>query len=117
AAASDAGNLAVALFASERAERIFESLGRGAQTARALLARASVLAALGASQELTSLARRGITLARQARDTTCEGYFWLCLCDGAGDDTVRRVAAQRASEIFENGTSADRLRCAARTLL
>lgn len=117
AAASDAGLLSQALSASERAGVLFESLGHGAQNARALLARASVLAALGVSHELGAVVRRGLALACQNGDTLCEAYLLLSLADGEVDLEAKRNAAIRAGQLLATAGQEDRLRAAARLLV
>jgi serine/threonine-protein kinase PknK len=117
AAASDAGYLSQALSASERAGLLFESLGHGAQNARALLARASVLASLRIPFELGAVVRRGLSLARQSGDTLCEAYLLLALCDGVADAETRRRSASRAAELLSGAAQEPRLRAAARVLV
>lgn len=116
AAASDAGKLADALDASERAEQLFEALGKYDQTARALLARASVLLSLGARTELRMVVDRGLALARRGRDTRCEAYLLLCLCDAASTQAEKSPLAIRAFELLKDGEQDDRLSAATRVL-
>ncbi len=116
AAASDAGRLSTALSASERAGELFESLDKSDLNGRALLARASVLSLVGAVDEMRSVVRRGVVLARRGRDSLCEAYLLFCLCDGSPDMEERRVAARRAQELLASSGLDDRLRAAARML-
>jgi len=116
AAASDAGLFDESVQAAQRAERLFESLGREADTARAILSRASVLSLLGAESELVVAARRGSELALRHADLRCAGYFQLCLADGLREVPLRRAAAERALALLESGSEADRLRAQARLL-
>lgn len=114
AAGSDAGRLDLALAASERAELLFEALRSPLPMARTVLARCSVLAAVGAEAELTLLVQRGLQLARRGGDFRCEGFFHLCLCDGLSDLEVRRSSARAAERLLEPASVEDRLRAAAR---
>jgi serine/threonine-protein kinase PknK len=116
AAATDMGHLEEALLSSERAELLFESLGRPAQTARALLAHAAILSSLGAQMELSTMVRRGVHLARQTNDSLCEAYFCLCACDGLDDQGERLSFALRAMELLRDAPTDDRLRASARVL-
>lgn len=116
AAASDSGQLAYALDASERAEQLFESLGRYDQTARALLARASVLLVLGARTELKMVVERGLALARRGRDSRCEAYLLLCLCDATPAPADKFAHATLAFELLKDGEQDDQLSAATRLL-
>ena len=114
AAASDAADLALALDASERAERLFEALGKHEATARSLLARASVLAVLGARTELRTVVDRGLTLAARGGDARCEAFLLLCACDAEGDREERSKLARRAFELLKDSDQDARLNAAAR---
>src|SRR5690606_20473885 len=103
AAASDAGELGRAMQAAERAELVFEALGRASGGARAVLGQASVLAFVGDRAGLAERAARGLHLARQSADARCEGYLWLCLAD-AGPPVERAQAAARAFAVLSPGT-------------
>lgn len=114
AAATDVGHLGVAMRASERAEVLFESLGLGLQTGRALLARAAVLAALGMRAEAFSVARRGLAISQRTGDQRCEAYLCLCACDVLEDNDAKSYFARRARDLVQDGTVEDKLRAAAR---
>ena len=115
-AASDSGKWAIALAASERAESLLEALEQQPMTARALLARASVLAALGAGAELKVAVRRGIVLARKTADRRCEAFLLLCEIDAAAQPSERAASAQRAATLLQAESRDDQLRAAARLL-
>lgn len=112
AACTDLGQWEEALGAAERAELLFEALGRPGLGARAILSRASILSVSGEVQELGSLVRRGLRRAEEAGDDRCAGYLHLCLCDGSDEDAVRREAADRAAHLLSSAD--DRLRARAR---
>lgn len=116
ASATDLGHLGTAMGASERAEVLFESLGLGMQTGRALLARAAVLAALGMRRDAWSVARRGLSVSRQTGDTLCEAYLCLCLCDVSSEGDAKLHFARRAEELLQDGSADDKLRVAARLI-
>lgn len=115
-AASDAGFLADALVASERAEALFESLGRSAELPRALLARASVLVALDSQRELGTVIRRGISLARLVGDFRCEAYLFLCACDAEPQAKRRRQELEQAEALLVDAGEEERLALATRRL-
>jgi len=114
-AASDAGELGRAMQAAERAELVFEAIGRPAGGARAVLGQASVLAFVKDELGLLERASRGLSLAESSADVRCEAYLWLCLAD-AGPIEGRLAAAERANHLLASGSAADRLRAAARVL-
>ncbi len=116
AAASDAGELDAALDASERAEQLFEALGKFEQMARSLLARASVLAVLGAETELSAIVDRGVRFAARGGDRRCEAFLLLCACDASTEPAKSAVWAHRAWDLLADADQDDRLSAAARLL-
>ena len=116
AAASDAGQLAEALLASERAESLFEALEKESQISRALLARASVLCALGVRAEVLSIARRGVPLARNALDVRCEAFLLLCVADVLPRGAEKLQVSRRAQALLADSGLEDQLRAATRVL-
>lgn len=116
AAATDAGETKQALAAAERAALLFESLGKKSEEAHALLARAAVLAQLGAEAELRQVARRALRLVRETGDERCAGYVELCVADGVRSPEERLQAAERAAAWLRSGSRADQWRAAARLL-
>lgn len=116
AAATDLGHLGAALEASERAEVLFESLGLGMQTGRALLARAAVLSALGMRHDAWVVARRGLSVSQRAGDRLCEAYLCLCICDALLEGEGRLHFARQAKELVKDGSADDKLRVASRLI-
>ncbi len=117
ASASDAGQLGQALDASERAEQLFEALGRPEQTARALLARAAALGLVGAKNEVGSVVARGMMLARRTGDTRCEAFLLVCQCDVTTEPELRAELARGAQALLgADAPLADRLSVLVRLL-
>lgn len=116
ASATDLGHLGSALGASERAEVLFESLGLGMQTGRALLARAAVLSVLGMRRDAWAVARRGLSVSQHAGDRLCEAYLCLCMCDNLDEGEAKLHFARRAKELVQHGSPDDNLRVAARLI-
>ena len=117
AAATDRGELRVALPAAERATLLFEALERQGDAARAALARAAGYALLGAESELVEVAEEALWRARAAGDATCASYVHLSLADGL--TSLPAVAASHAEEAargLARGSADDRLRVGARLL-
>lgn len=134
ACASDSGDVAQALDASERAEQLFEALGKPDQAARALLARAAALAAVGARAEVETVVARGLMLAQKTRDARCEAYLLLCQWDNLNDSSLRgnavgssgttgarakldQLARTAEGLLGEQASDADRLSVASRWVL
>jgi len=117
ASASDAGQIGPALDASERAEQLFEALGKPEQTARALLTRGAALCLVGAKTEVKSVVARGLMLARRTGDTRCEAFLLLCQCDVTAEATLRGDLARAAQALLgQDAPVADRLAVLARCL-
>lgn len=117
AAATDRGQIAVALPAAERATLLFEALGRPAEAARAALARAAAYALVGAEAELEEAAAEAEWRARAAGDRICLGYVHLVLSDGLHSDGRKAAShAELAARELAEASEDDRWRAAARLL-
>ena len=114
AAAADTGHASRALDAAERGALLFEALGRTAQAARAHLARASILATLGAETEAREAAAEALSRARDAGDDLCRAYVHLCLADLSVGSADEAEHAERAATILREPTPDDALRVASR---
>ncbi|NLE87844.1 MAG: sigma 54-interacting transcriptional regulator [Myxococcales bacterium] len=117
AAATDRGELRVALPAAERATLLFEALQRQGEAARAALARAASYALLGAESELVEAAEEALWRARAASDAICVSYVHLSLSDGlTSNSALAAFHAEEAARGLARGTADDRLRVGARLL-
>ncbi len=115
AAAAGTGRVGQALGAAERAELLFEYLGRLQEAGRAALTRAVVFSQLGVVTEAREAAATAIGRARQVGDSRCRGYVHLALCDALPkDDPEALDHAQRASSLLSPPNEADELRILAR---
>lgn len=117
ASATDAGHLEAALAASTRASLLWDHLDRGADAARALLARAASFATAGARHEACASALEARERARSAGDLRAEAFTHWPVTDvlEAGSPEAV-VAARRAFELLRDGTDEDKLRALARLL-
>ncbi len=117
AAATNLGELGAALAAAGRATLLFECLGRGAEAARAALARASVFTVAGAVAEARDAAGDAMARARVAGDARCRAYAHLDLADVLPDDDPEGVEhARRAAALLGDASKDDALRVGARLL-
>jgi len=114
-AASDAGDVGVALESSTRAALLLDRLGRPEDAARAWLARAGALATVAARHEADEAADEA--LARAADPRTRAFALWAKVETRAYGDEIARVAARRAFADLEDGAADDRVRAAARVVL
>jgi len=115
AAGFEAGVLGEALAAATRATLLFEHLGRAADAARALLARAAIFAAAGAVSLAADAADLAIARARLEGDIRCRAFAHLARADvAARTDAEGLDHARRAAALLENATVEDQLRAAAR---
>src|SRR5690606_10344138 len=100
-----------------RATLLFEQLGRASDAARAMLVRAAVYSSVGALLETEQAVQETLRRARDAGDVTCQGYAHLAMADALSTGCeAGREHAQRAAQLLEAGSSADRTRAAARCL-
>jgi serine/threonine-protein kinase PknK len=115
AAGFEAGELGEALAAATRATLLFEHLGRAADAARALLARAAIFAAAGAASLAADAADLAILRARLEGDIRCRAFAHLARADvAARSDSEGLEHARRAAALLENATVEDQLRAPAR---
>ena len=115
AAAVGVGRVGDALAAAERAELLFEYLGRVRESGRAALTRTVVLSQIGALTEAREAAAAAIERARQAGDFRCRGYVHLALCDALPHDAPEALEhARTAYSLLTKASPADELRVAAR---
>lgn len=117
AAGLDAGRLSQSLDAATRAALLFEHLGRKADAARAMLARAAVFSAVRAVPQATEAALDAERRARAAGDVRCRAFAHLVLADvlpSSAPDGLEH--AVRAAALLEGAPDDDRLRAAARKL-
>lgn len=115
AAAVDVGELTIALARAERAQLLFELLGRQSEAARAGLARAAVFASVGATDEALDAAKLALRLARDSHDQTCRAYLHFAMGDALPPKHPdRREHAERARQLLKNPSTSDRLRIYAR---
>jgi transcriptional regulator with GAF, ATPase, and Fis domain len=111
--ATNAGLLGEAISASERSSLLFELLGHPETAARALLSRASALAAAGAKTEAEEAANAALRMARQAGDRRCQGFAHFVLCD-VSVASVGREHIQRAAALLDPPRGDDTLHVEAR---
>jgi transcriptional regulator with GAF, ATPase, and Fis domain len=118
AAAVDEGAIGRALETARRASLLFEHLGRPADAARALLARAASFSTAGAKLEATFAAREARERARFLGDARAEAFACWALTDaGEPEDPDAVEAARFAARLLSpSGTDEDRLRALARLL-
>ncbi|MBK6696941.1 MAG: sigma 54-interacting transcriptional regulator [Myxococcales bacterium] len=116
AAASDAGQFAVALAAATRSALLFEELRRPSHAARAWLARASVLGLVGAAHEACAAADEVIERADARGDSEALAYARLVHAEArpAGDAAGRAAALGAWRAVAGDGEV--RLRVAARVV-
>jgi serine/threonine-protein kinase PknK len=113
----EAGELGEALAAATRATLLFEHLGRPADAARAILARAATFAAAGADVLAKEAANDAIFRARSAGDARCRAFAHLVLADvAAADDPDGLEHAERARTLLASDVEDDRLRVGSRVL-
>ena len=112
ASATDLGELGEALAAGRRALLLFESLGRTADAARALLSTAVVYASAGALHDARAAALETVQRAKASGDPRCRGFAHLVLSDvvDRADDAVEHAA--RALSLLD--TEDDTLTAASR---
>jgi serine/threonine-protein kinase PknK len=118
AAATDAGDIALALSSATRAALLWERLGQPAQAARAWLDRASSLATIGAAHAADEAAQEAYARAIQSGDAQAAAYACWAQVEvrGAGDERARAWAVE-ADERLRGGGADDRARAAARLLV
>lgn len=113
AAASNFGELGLALSSARRALLLFESLGRASEAARALLSLAAAHANLGATLEAREAALAASQRAKAVGDRRCRAYAHSLLCDlSSSEDKDAVEHARFAASLLEDAD--DRLRIAAR---
>ena len=118
ASATDRGDLGRALAASARAALLWEHLGRPADAARAVLARAAAFALAGARYEALAAAFEASERAKQIDDHRALAFAAWPITDvlEAGAEAAI-TAAHRAHRLLARaGTEEDRLRALARLL-
>jgi transcriptional regulator with GAF, ATPase, and Fis domain/tetratricopeptide (TPR) repeat protein len=101
ASATNLGELGEALAAGRRALLLFESLGRTADAARALLSTAVVYASAGALHDARAAALETVQRAKTSGDQRCRGFAHLVLSDVVerADDAVEH--ASRALSLLD----------------
>ena len=114
-AASDAGDVGVALEASTRAALLLDRLGRREDAARAWLARAGALATVAARHDADEAADEA--LARASDPRTRAFALWAKVETRPHGDETARAAARRAFAELEGSAADDRVRAGARVLL
>ncbi len=118
AAAVDEGHLEEATLLGERASLMWEALGRPAQAARALLARAAAFSTARMKDEARAAALRALEAAEDARDPRAATYALLAAIDVAPPEEVAGLieGAQTKLATAAGDVRADSLRLAARAL-
>ena len=118
AAASDCGAVGRALESATRAALLWERLGRRSQAARAWLARAASLAAIGALHATDEAAVEARVRALESRDVQAAAYaLWARVeVRTPGDESACEWACQAEREL-QASTNDDRVRALARLLV
>jgi serine/threonine-protein kinase PknK len=118
ACAVDEGDIARALSAAQRASLLWEHLGRPAQAARALLARAAALSTVGAKLEATAASHEARERARFLGDVRAQAFACWALTDVLDTGELEAADAARfaLSALSKSENEEDRLRALARVL-
>jgi len=118
AAATDEGDVALALASATRAALLWERLGRPAQAARAWLDRASMLVTVGAAHAANEAAEEARARALESCDLHAEAFARLAQVEvrAPGDELARSWVIEIDERLREAGPD-DRTRVAARMLV
>ncbi len=118
AAASDVGDIARALASATRAALLWERLGRPAHAARAWLARAASLAAVGAAHATDEAAEEACARSLDSGDEQAVAYArWAQIEVRPAGDAQARAWAVEADDRLRDASVEDRVRAAARLLV
>jgi transcriptional regulator with GAF, ATPase, and Fis domain len=109
------GRLSDAIAASDRANLLFEYLGRRDAAARAALAKANALLATGALAEAHGAALQALHCSKSSGDRRCEAFAHLALCDST-KSTQAHDHLERAELLLGRSQPEDALFVAARRL-
>lgn len=113
--ACNLGRVAEALTSAERALLLFDWLENDGAAARAELARATALGAVGAHAEALDAALACLARARRTQDQRCQMFAHLLLCD-VEREPAALAHLERATHLAQGQRAEDELRVAARRL-
>jgi len=118
AAATDEGDIGIALDSATRAALLWDRLGRRAEAARAWLSRASALATIGASHAADEAAEQVRERAQASGDRAASAYArWAMVETRPRGDAMAREQAIAAYQELRDAGPGDKARALARLLV